>query len=160
MDVRIVTEETLRHNQGPDLFVRKFSDTPANGYSFRLRKTMLLSDLRKHIEATLQIPQLAQRFWSFAPRQNQSFRPDEPLVGHEDMVRVHPSHLDAQRRRATGTHRAAGEGRPFLFWPGDAQTDAGEHPPAAQGQVGALPVPGAAAAPAGGPRDAAAGKVL
>ena len=46
-------------------------------------------ELRGYVEQTLKIPKLAQRYWALVQRKNVTMRPDFPLIGHEDMVRLY-----------------------------------------------------------------------
>ena len=84
-NVRVAMESDLREHTKTNVFDLVNHDQVKN---FRVKKEMRFSDFKALVEEELQVPVAAQRYWLWAKRQNQTFRPSNPLTDEEELKPV------------------------------------------------------------------------
>jgi ICP0-binding domain of Ubiquitin-specific protease 7 len=87
--------------------------------SFRVKKQTLFADFRRQLAAELGVPLEAQRFWMWAKRQNNTFRPSRMLTLQDDALRVmdlrdasNPKAYAADLKLYMGEHAAGSRSTP------------------------------------------------
>ena len=86
IDLRLITEEVFtEHKNACDLVA--FGDIP----SLKVKKDMLVRELRELVAKTVNVNPLCMRLWKFAKRDNKTIRFDCPIGSKIDEEPIDPS---------------------------------------------------------------------
>ncbi|MFS7989857.1 putative ubiquitinyl hydrolase 1 [Helianthus anomalus] len=84
--IKVARDADLLQQIGKDLFFDLIDHEKV--HSFRIQKQMMFNSFKEEVAKELGIPVQFQRFWLWAKRQNQTYRPNRPLTPHEETLTV------------------------------------------------------------------------
>ncbi|GAB2233976.1 hypothetical protein Droror1_Dr00003207 [Drosera rotundifolia] len=85
--IKVARDEDLVQQIGKDIYFDLVDHDKVK--SFRIEKGMPFIVFKEEVEKECGIPVQFQRFWLWAKRQNQTYRPDRPLLHHEELQSVY-----------------------------------------------------------------------